>query len=208
MKFLFFCLLIAVSANSFAQDQREPEVVFKGEGRIQMENGDVQEGYISYSYVNSTHVHIKTADEKTERIRRSEVKFFEIDDIYFEKISQGTGIVIGDDTEFAIRKTPENSKIKVYETINQGRIGSGSPAEYSTNRSVIVYFPDQKPKSINDLSLSPFHRRVSRLVADCPTLSKKISEKEDGYSIGLRTSPQARVEIYLRLADEYTNCNQ
>lgn len=208
MKYLFFCLLIAVSANSFAQDQREQEVVFMGEGRIQMENGDVQEGPISYSYVNSTHVNFKNAEGKTVRIRRSEVEYFEIGDIYFEKISQGKGIVIGNDTEFAIRKTPENSKIKVYETINQGSIGSGNPAEYSTKRSVIVYFPGEKPKSINDLSLSPFHRRVSRLVEDCPTLSKKIAKKDDGYSIGLLTSPQARVEIYLRLADEYSNCNQ
>jgi hypothetical protein len=210
MRYLLCVLLFSASAISFAQEQQEPEVVFNGEGKILMEDGTILEGTISYSFVNSTHVTIKMSDGKNEKIKRSLIKSFEVSYTFFEKISQGTGIVIGGDSEFAIRKTPEDSKIKVYETINQGRLGSGSSSGflYTTHRNVIVYFPNQKPKPINDLSLSPFNKKVSKLVADCQELSEKIANKEDGYKIGLVTPPQTKLEIYLRIAEEYSKCIQ
>lgn len=206
MKHLLLLLVIFYSATAIAQEVKEAEIVFKGEGKIHMKNGKELTGFLSYSYVNSTKVVIKQANGEQEKIKRSEINSFEIGDLLFEKISPSGAIVIGGNEEFAIRKTPENSKIKIHENINQGRVGSGSPALYSTSREIIISFPDKKSKSIKDLSFAPFHKKVSKLVADCPSLSKKIANKEDGYKVGFATSVPARLDIFIRLAEEYTNC--
>lgn len=64
----------------------------------------------------------------------------------------------------------------------------------------------KSPRAINDLAFSPFHKKVSKLVSDCKELSKKIANKEDGYKVSMITPPEMKLELLLRIAEEFEAC--
>ncbi|MBO9684222.1 MAG: hypothetical protein J7502_16410, partial [Flavisolibacter sp.] len=54
-----------------------------------------------------------------------------------------------------------------------------------------------------------FNGKMSKLVADCPLLAAKISNKEDGYfyaQVSLFTDK--RVNVIMNIIEEYNNCRE
>lgn len=205
---LFFSLMLAFLGLS-AQEKMEPEVVFKGSARIIMADGEVLEGEASYSCINVNRIRFTPADSKTESLRIKNVQEFFIDDMHFVKL-QTPGISIGSNDQVARRLNPEGRKISLYEVITQGSIGTGDGSGgfvYKTHSTVYIQSPDMKsPRAINDLAFSPFHKKVSKLVSDCKELSKKIANKEDGYKVSMITPPEMKLELLLRIAEEFEAC--
>lgn len=198
---MFFALNISVMAQT-----QEPEISYSGDGKIITNDGKELQGEINFSFVNSRKIAYKLADGTEQKILVKEVKEWYIIDKHFVKLPSTALTLAGSSEDIAIVKTPEDSKIKVYETINQGIVGSGSPATYETNRDNVVLFPgDKKPKSLGDISFTPF-KKVGKFVADCPSLSEKITNKAEGYKLGLVSPPEKILEMFLKIAAEYQEC--
>jgi glycosyltransferase involved in cell wall biosynthesis len=195
-----------MSGTVFCQT-REPEIIYSGNGKIITYDGREIQGEIEYSFVSSRKIYYQTNGSKKENIPMKDVKEFFIDDLHFVKLAT-TALAIGDDQDIAIVKTPENNKIMMYEVISQGIIGTGEIPAYETERDYVVLFPGQsKPKPISDLAFMPFNKKVSKLVADCPELSKKIENKEEGYKLGIiGNNKEAIFNLFLKISDEYENC--
>lgn len=206
MRKLLILFLIALNVSVYAQTQ-EPEISYSGSGKIVTNDGKELQGEISFSFVSSRKIAFKPVDGEEQKILVKDVKEFYISDMHFVKVLSTALTLAGSNEEIAIIKTPENYKIKIYETINQGIIGSGSPATYETNRDYVVLFPNaEKPRSISDLSFAPLNKKVSKLIADCPSLSEKIASKADGYKLGMISSDQQRLDMFLKIANEYQEC--
>ena len=206
MKKLLILLLISLSVSAFAQTQ-EPEISYSGTGKIITNDGKEIQGEIRFSFVNSRKIAYTIAGADEQKILVKEVKEFYISDVHFVKVLSTALTLAGSNEDIAIIKTPENFKIKIYETINQGIVGSGSPATYETIRDMVVLFPNsEKPRSLTDLSFTPFAKKVSKLVADCASLSEKIATKKDGYKLGMISSAQQQLDMFMKISNEYQEC--
>lgn len=204
MKKLLLFGFLAIGFFASAQNV-EPEVVYSGEGKIIMIDGKELSGEISYSFVTSRKILYTAPGAEREKISANDVKEFTISGTRFVRVVV-PALSIGKDWEFAICLTPENYKISVFETINQGIVGNGNG--YNTERDYCIKFPgDEKAKSLSDLSFMPFNKKVSKLVSDCPALAEKITNKVDGYKIGMITTPEQRFDVFMKVASEYQECN-
>lgn len=201
-RFIVLCF-VAISFFASAQDY-EPEVKYTGEGKITMMDGKELTGELTYSFVSIRNLIFVAPGAEKEKIKTNDIKEFTISGTRFVRIVT-TAISIGKDWEFAICLTPENSKISIFESINQTGLETGSG--YKTERGYFVKFPnEEKAKSLSDLSLTPFHKKVSKIIADCPALSEKIANKAEGYKLGLISTPQQQFDVFMKVATEYQDC--
>lgn len=202
-KLLFFTLYITMCIYGFSQTM-EPEIVRMGKGKIIMLDGTTLEGEVQFSHTNQTRLTL-WANEEAQKIKTKEVKEFEIEGSRYVRISSGA-LSMGSDEVFAKCLTPENFKISIYEHISQGIVGSGGL--FKTDRAYFVKFPsEEKARDFGDVTLIPFNKKVSKLVEDCPALSKKILDKEKNYKLGVITTPEIQLDVYMRIANEYQQCN-
>jgi hypothetical protein len=52
-----------------------------------------------------------------------------------------------------------------------------------------------------------FNRKMAGVLKDCPTVSKKVADREDGYSYHHNSFlPQNKPEILLKIINDYNNC--
>lgn len=169
-----------------------------------MNDGKELIGNVSYSFVTSRKVHFEAPGVDAEKILVNDIKEFTISGTRFVRIVT-TGLSIGKDWQFFICLTQENSKIAIFESISQGIVGDDKG--FPTERDYCVKFPgDEKAKSLSDLSFTPFNKKVSKLVADCPALSEKIANKAEGLKLGLISTPQQQFDVFMKVATEYQDC--
>jgi len=159
---------------------------------------------LSYSFVSIRNLVYTAPGAEKEKIKIDDIKEFTIGGTRFVRVVT-TALSIGKDWQFAACLTPEGSKISLYETIDQ--TGPETDSGYKTERGYCIKFPnDEKAKSLTDLSFTPFHKKVSKLVADCPVLSEKIANKAEGLKLGLISSPQQQFDVFMKVATEYQDC--
>ena len=108
---------------------------------------------------------------------------------------------------FVKRLTPENSKIQLYELHESGYGSPTGEARYSYYLSLPGY---SRLTTINAKSsdvVPDFDEKVSKMVADCPALADKISNKEKGYFLPAVTFDARKPgEVLLKILDEYNQC--
>ncbi len=202
-QFLFTALFVPLSIFGFSQTM-EPAIISSGKGTVFMLDGSQLEGEITFNHTWQMNIKLNTPDGE-QKIKFKEMNGFVIGDERYTKISSGA-LSLGDDQIFAKCLTPENFKISIYEHISQGVVGTNYLHE--TERSYFVKFPsDEKIRSLNDVYFTPFNKKVSKLVEDCPALSKKILDKENDYKLGMISTPELKLELFLRIANEYQQCN-
>jgi hypothetical protein len=198
---IIFSLFTSIT---LAQTQ-EPEIEYHGPGKVVLEDGSEKNGEVYHSRVNQRRVVFKgTGDEEVFKVK--DVKEFFINDLHFVKLQ--TPAVGVNDPDFAILKTRPDAKIKLYEVCWQHNVGEGSEnPHFPTYRDYYAQFPSQeKIKAIDDVTFMPFAKKVSKMVESCPALSKKIADKEDGYSLGLVASEDMRLAVFTRIAEEFEQC--
>ncbi len=210
MKNVFFLIsLMLLAFGLTAQETMEPELIFEGNARIVFNDGTEREGTAVYSCVTVNRLSFTNGDSRPESIRMRDVKEFYINNMHFVKIVP-PGIALGSGDVIARRLNPAGYKISLYEVVSQSAIGTGDGngnIVHRTDRTVYAEFPGMKsPRAIQDLSFSPFHKKVSKLVGDCKPLSGNIAGKKDGYKITMITTPEQKLDIFQRIAEEYQNC--
>jgi len=207
-KYLLAFSIMVLSFPLFAQDNMEPEFVVNDQGRIVLNSGEELIGRVYFTFVSPANVYCFQEGQKRKRIKTKDVKEFFVNDLHFVKIKT-PGIAVGSSEVIALQRTPEGFKIPIYETISQSSLSvtsNGKPV-HKTDRTVYVHFPEHKtPRSIKDLSFTPFDKKVSKMVEDCQELSGKIANKEQGYRNTLTTSPAEQLEVFFRVSKEYQDC--
>ncbi len=208
-KYLLVFSLMVLSFSLFAHENMEPEVSINEQGRIILNSGEELNGLLSFSFVTPNRVYFTKEGQKRKRIKMKEVKEFFVNDLHFVKIKTPS-ISIGSSDIVAIQKTPVGYKIPLYETISQSSAfstGADGKKMHKTERTIYIHFSEHKtPRSINDLSLTPFYKKVSKLVEDCEELSVKIANKEQGYRVSIATGHTEKMEIFYRVSEEYQQC--
>lgn len=200
-KTLLFIAFAICSLSIFAQDAVELYEL-QGTGEIELVDGTIITGEINYNAFNNSRVRIKTVEaEDFTKYKVDEVKRFVVSGIeYINKETTGSiGIEGG---EFLTLISNNECEIKIY----QLHVQSHGPylAKYVDEISYYLELPGlDKLVGMTDLKLMPFHKKMPTYISDCPELCEKITKKEKGYKIGLLTTPNQKIDIITRIAEEY-----
>lgn len=183
----------------------EKEISYKGSGQVILEAGETISGLITHSRITQRRVTIEREDGTQQTYKISEVKGFTINGDVFEKILPPTIAV--KDPEFATVLSNPASPIKIYLVCYQENISLGSNAElglWPTHREYYALFPSiGKLKDLSNIAFTPFAKKVSTLVQDCPAVSARIKNKEKGYTIGLLSTDQDKINVFVNIANAY-----
>jgi len=202
----FTIVLLFITSGLFAQTQEE-EIIYTGLGKIVFADGTIKEGEVYHSRVNQRKVSLKSSGD-AETIKTKDLKEFFIGDLHFVGVKAASAGV--NELDFAILKSAENAKVKLYEVCWQQNVGTSSGGNnflFTTYREYYAQFPSMDNiKPVGDVTFMPFPKKVSKLVESCPELAKKIAEKEKGYTIGLVSTDEMKLEVFSRIATEYESC--
>ena len=183
------------------------------EGTVLLTNGKTIDGKISVNSGSFLSSHLKVyqdGEKKPMQFPLRDIKSYSLSNDHFDLKNIRGGLSIGQHFVFMKRLTPGNSKIHLYEHMVQSR----DKRDLHRNRYEIEYFmqlpsdnstdvwPVNGPKLVPD-----FDEKMSKLVADCPQLSSKIANKEEGYFYRQVTVfREKRMDVLLNIIAEYNRC--
>jgi hypothetical protein len=108
---------------------------------------------------------------------------------------------------FVKRLTAENSRIQFYELYESGRGNSTGEPLYTYYVSLPSYPMLEAENTSSSLFIPGFDRKMSLIVADCPSLAHKILEKQSGYFIPtVSFNTKKHPDVFLRIISEYNQC--
>src|SRR5215212_6023014 len=182
-----------------------------------LKNGKSVDGkiIINKSSFLSSPVKVYTeGDKKPMQFPLMDVKGYEIRNDYYALKEIRGGISIGHRYSFMKRLTAENSRIQLYENTEKVTTNSGYNNNISTTSYETEYFmqlPGEEGDAVWSLSSNKFvpnfDEKMSKMVSDCPALSKKIANKEEGYFYRQVTMfKEKRADVLLNIIEEYNRC--
>jgi len=172
-------------------DEGEPMIYnYKVGSYVDLE-GNVKKGLIYFADLNPTTVVYKEkiTDKKAIRLNAKDVKSFLWFDDMYESLKG----------KFYKRLNRDETKIKIYRNYHMFQTGR-APGLFRyyvqiENKLELTYFWDSSIKNIN--------KKVGAYLSDCPELSAKVKNKDQGYK---RTPGKANLKLWLKIAKEYENC--
>jgi hypothetical protein len=183
------------------------------EGTVFLTNGKTIDGKISVNSGNLLSSPLKVyhdGEKKPMHFQLRDVKAYKLGDDHFDLKNIRGGLSIGQHYVFMKRLTPEDSRIHLYEHV----VVSKDKQNLHRNKYEIEHFM-QLPSDnstdvwpVNGSKLVPeFDEKMSKLVADCPNLSKKIADKEEGYFYRqITVFKERRMDVLMNIIEEYNRC--
>lgn len=152
-------------------------------------------------------------DKKPMRFSIHHVKGYEANNNYYELKELRGGVHLFREYSFMKRLTAANSKIHLYENLKKLTHPSGKHVHaYTTYETeYFLQLPNETGNTVWPLSgakfVPNFHEKMSKLVADCPSLATKIANKENGYFYAqVSFFKEKRADVLMNIIDEYNNC--
>jgi hypothetical protein len=154
-------------------------------------------------------------DKKPMHFSIADVKGYEFRNDYYELKEVRGGIRLGKEYSFMKRLTKDDSRIHLYENTRKVTTSNGPNMGSYTYYETDYYLklPNEEGDAVWPLSSSKFvpnfDEKMSKLVADCPTLAAKISNKEQGYFYAqVSVFKEKRANVLMNIIDEYNDCRK
>jgi hypothetical protein len=187
------------------------------EGTVFLTNGKQVDGRLviqTGSLFGSDVKVFSEGDKKPMHFKLQDVSGFMVNDQHYV-LKEKSGFHLGKTYSFMKRLTPENSRIHLYEAVERvpdsGK-GKGSTTSRTTYRTEYYIQLQGEPEHYvhpvsGSKSIPDLEEKFSKMISDCPTLSKKMSDKESGYVFTLGSEKERKAERLLSIIHEYNSCN-
>lgn len=178
---------------------------YSGAGMVTLLDGSEVRGVVTYYPSSPGKVFVKKdGEEKSEKYKAKDVKEFTLSDLHYYSIIAKGGVDIGSDGAFGRLLNSPDSKIKLFLCESQSNIVVGSTPP--VDQSYYALVPGETAAyTLSGMKFTPF-KKMANIVADCPDLAKKITGKEEGYFCPMMTTDDYRLKVFLKVAEEYSNC--
>ncbi len=190
-------------------------------GTIHLTTGDSLVGYVYIHYVEDNVYY-----NQKRKIKQKEVKSIRLDTLgglyFYPCIIEANGLNIGKgETRYFLDLTPENKQSKILMGYKNEDVifNKDSPkkllkGEWQFTFNVNGNF--EKTYIFNAGNVTPYHKKLPKMLADCPELAKKIADKQEGYfykdppmfslSMAQATKVSDRLVVLRRILDTYETC--
>jgi len=193
------------------------DYVIAGDGKIVLPDGTEEAGTVKFIVMmrldSMKYFWFTPASEmKPKKMRNKDVKCFVVNNRAFYPVrTKDDDLNIGNDLIFMeMLNNSEQDKFKMYlfrkvEAVPK-QFSQTKPYELKTDYYVVL--PDFKnAHNMEDLTFTPFAKKMSDYLKDCPELSDKIKNKEDGYKYNMMNL-NGNDEVFLRIMKEYNSCGK
>jgi hypothetical protein len=215
---LVAAVIVLFTACKSASSFESPNNLRNINGTLFLTNGRTVEGKLVVSTDNTLGSPVKVFlpdEKKPQKFSLHEIEGYEIRNQYYELKEVRGGISLGKRFSFMKRLTPKDSRIHLYENMEEHtntttRNGvTSSTKNYETQ--YYMQFPSETGDAVwavNSSKFVPnFDEKMSKLVEDCPTLAKKIAGKEAGYFYAQVTVfKERRADVLWNIISEYNKC--
>ncbi len=189
--------------------------VIEGPGSITLEDGSKQDGTVQFMVTGDNddlrRIWFTPASEmKPKKLQSGEIKYFTVKgtDFYAIRMKEDD-MAIGNARIFMeqINQSPED-KFRMYRLRKVEKAEGPSDKPWQLKRGYFVMLPDFKnAHEIIDMTFTPFAKKMSEYLKDCPELSKKIADKEEGYKYNMFRGA-GNDEVFIRVMQEYNACGK
>jgi hypothetical protein len=202
------------SASSF----ETPNSLRNISGTLFLTNGRTVEGKLVVNTRNGLGSEVKVFlpdEKKPQKFSLHEIEGYEIRGQYYELKEIRGGLSFGRNLSFMKRLTPKDSRIHLYENMEERTSTSTQNGMTSTTKQYDYQYYMQFPSetgdqvwAVNSSKFVPnFDEKMSKLVEDCPALAKKIADKETGYFYAQVTVfKEKRADVLWNIISEYNKC--
>lgn len=215
-----FLPLIVVIALLFASCKsasffESPNSLRNITGKLYLTNGKTVEGKLVISTDNFMGSPVKLfipGEKKPQKYNLLDVKAYETrGELYVLKEVRGGGLSLGRNYSFMKRLTPEDSRIHLYENMEKVTTTNNGVTSSRYDTQYYMQFPSETGDAVwavNSSKFVPnFDEKMSKLVEDCPALSKKIANKETGYFYAqVSLFRERRADVLWNIIAEYNKC--
>lgn len=186
------------------------------EGTLYLDNGKAVDGKLvihTESFMNTGVRVYQEGEKKPMRFPLSDIRAYSLRQDYYALKEIEGGFPMGKKVSFMKRLTGENSRIHLFEhTEKKTHTGPNNTTTNSFETQYYLQLPGEKGDGVWALNSSKFvpnfNEKVSRLLADCPSLSEKVASKEPGYFYAqVSLFGERRADVMLHIIKEYNQCN-
>lgn len=206
----------AGSADSLGVWKDATSYMIEGPGSVIMKDGTKEEGTVQLNVTEYkttlTYIYFTPASQmKPIKMTDDEILSFTVKgkDFYPIRMKEDDAS-IGNRTIFMemLNGSP-NDKFRMYRLRKlEKETMQNASRPYSLNRGFYVMLPEFKnAHEIVDLTFTPFAKKMSNYLKDCPELAKKIEDKEKGYKYNMFNGA-ANDEVFFRIMEEYNACEK
>ena len=202
--------------SSFFLTAQQVPAFNKDEGTVTLKDGTTLKGEIIFKPAYDDQITFKVAGDKKYKVYTyKEVQSFILDSSMFMAFKiKGNEVKLFGDKQLHFMKLVSslNSKIKLFKHYSQERSLHDANGNSKWELEDIVYrvvFPDSPDEAIDIRSrqlLPGFDKKVGEKVKSCPSLYKKIDNKEDGYFYNSFAGVKRAAEIMTRIITEFDAC--
>ncbi len=203
------------SASSFESPNNLRNIT----GTLYLTNGRTVEGKLVVNTNNVFGSQVKMflpGEKKAQQYDLHDVEGYNIRGEYYELKEIKGGISIGKNLSFMKRLTQQDSRIHLYENMEvNNSTNTNRNGTTTTNKTYDIQYYMQFPSETGDgvwaanssKFVPNFEEKMSKLVADCPSLATKISNKENGYFYAqVSVFREKRAEVLWNIITEYNKC--
>lgn len=184
-------------------------------GTLYLTNGKSFSGEMSISTHNLFGEKMKlyaSGDKKPMEFSLMEVQGYDLRRDYYALKEIRGGLQIGKRYSFMKRLTKEGSRIHLYENVEV--VTTTGPNNISNTYYETQYYlqlPGESSDAVWGLGSTKFvpnfDEKMSKLLADCPALARKIADKEEGYFYAqVSLNKEKRANVLMQIIDEYNAC--
>lgn len=149
---------------------------------------------------------------RSKRIKEKKVNYFVVNGhVFYPMKLKRDDIGIGH-TRIFVEMLNENSddpfKMYLLRLVSEKPAGFRQEGNYELSRSYYAFLPGFKiARGLEDLTFTPFARKMSNYLKDCSELSKKIKNKEKGYKYSMFKGAE-NIDVFFRIMEEYNHCDR
>jgi len=214
--YLLLTILVYVSCSPM-HNMASPNELHKVDGTLHLVDGSTVNGEITLQLDKNTDLPVTVHTSDSRRFYKLDsIEGYETGGIYYK-----LNVIKSDPVEtkqrvFMRQLTKPDSKIQMYEhlfktTGNVSTIGYSDKTPY--RQLYYIHFSDDNEKEVWALHgnrFTPdFNTKMSSLIKECPALSKKILNKEDGYFFSaLSDQAEKAGVVMMKIIKEYNECKQ
>jgi hypothetical protein len=213
----FFAFILLLGSCGSARYFTTPNDLRNMRGTLYLNKGKVVTGLLHINLYGFNRGTIRIKPEGASdyfKYTLEEVEGYRINNDYYAlKRMRTTGIFGGGERLFFMRRlTPDESRIHLYEHITRENRNDGNGnSRVIYNEKFYVQLPTEPATDVWELESNKFtpnfDEKMSRYVADCPTLARKIANREEGYFFRQVSLVQGkRLFVIDNIIEEYNRC--